>query len=259
LINLDAYMARLGRPEPTLPAVVAAHAAHLPFENLDPLRGVTPRLDLEGLEAKLVHGGRGGYCFEHNLLLAHALEALGFQVRYLAARVLWNQPEGAIMPRSHMLLLVDGERIVDVGFGGLTLTGVLRLDAEGAQPTPHEPFRIVHEGEDRYLEAEVRGAWQRLYRFDLQRQYQVDYEVSNHYLCTHPRSHFRAGVMAARSDRDARYALRNGKLSIHRSTGSEQRDLAGVAEIKEVLRELFHVDVPVDEALDAALARVLAQ
>jgi len=28
-----------------------------------------------------VHDGRGGYCFEHNLLFSSALHQLGFQVR----------------------------------------------------------------------------------------------------------------------------------------------------------------------------------
>jgi arylamine N-acetyltransferase len=52
--------------------------------------------------------GRGGWCFEHNTLFRHALEALGFSVTSLAARVLWNAPPDSPMgPRSHMLLLVD--------------------------------------------------------------------------------------------------------------------------------------------------------
>jgi N-hydroxyarylamine O-acetyltransferase len=44
------------------------------------------RLDLGSLQAKLVFGRRGGYCFEQNRLFAAALEALGFAVTPLAAR-----------------------------------------------------------------------------------------------------------------------------------------------------------------------------
>ncbi|MEI4902561.1 arylamine N-acetyltransferase, partial [Klebsiella pneumoniae] len=76
----------------------------IPFENLDPLLRRPMRLDAASLEQKLVRGGRGGYCFEQNLLLRHALEGIGFTVAGLAARVVWNQPEGAILPRTHMLL-----------------------------------------------------------------------------------------------------------------------------------------------------------
>ena len=64
----------------------------------------------------------------------------------LAARVLWNMPDGVVTPRSHMLLLIDLDDdafVADVGFGGLTLTGPLRLQPNVEQATPHEPFRLM--------------------------------------------------------------------------------------------------------------------
>ena len=66
------------------------------------------------------------------------MSRLHILLRGLAARVIWNQPEGQVTPRSHMLLHVDLDgqpHIVDVGFGGLTLTGVLRLAPDVEQPT----------------------------------------------------------------------------------------------------------------------------
>ena len=77
--DLDAYLRRIdyrGAREPTLPALQAlhlAHATHIPFENLDILLGRSIRLDLASLQAKLVAGGRGGYCFEQNTLFTAAL------------------------------------------------------------------------------------------------------------------------------------------------------------------------------------------
>jgi len=46
------------------------------------------RLDAPSLQQKLVRAGRGGYCFEQNLLQSHVLNGLGFKVSGLAARVL---------------------------------------------------------------------------------------------------------------------------------------------------------------------------
>ena len=46
------------------------------------------------LHAKLVAGGRGGYCFEQNLLFGHVLRALGFKVQEATARVRWSVPPG---------------------------------------------------------------------------------------------------------------------------------------------------------------------
>lgn len=95
------------------------HAEAIPFENLNPLLRWPVRLDAPSLQRKMVRAGRGGYCFEQNLLLSHALTALGFRVTGLAARMLWNVPEGVVTPRGHMLLCVDIDEqpyIVDVGF-----------------------------------------------------------------------------------------------------------------------------------------------
>src|SRR5699024_9052065 len=103
-----------------------------------------------------------GYCFEQNILFGRALNELGFQVTGLAARVRWNVPEDVRTRRSHMLLLIrlNGQRyIADVGFGGMTLTGAILLDTEEAQETPHEPYRIIKENGEYWLEAKVAGQW----------------------------------------------------------------------------------------------------
>src|SRR5438552_5613549 len=125
---LDAYLARIGYTgprEPTpavLEAVHLAHATHIPFENLDIQLGRPILLDLASLQAKLVHGRRGGYCFEQNTLFAAALEQLGFRVTRLAARVRIGATR--LSPRTHMTLKVDvdeGSWLADVGFGGAGL------------------------------------------------------------------------------------------------------------------------------------------
>ena len=106
-LDLDAYLARIsytGSRAPTLETLQAIHRAHaqaIPFENLDPWLGQPVRLDLDALQQKLVSARRGGYCFEQNLLLSHALTALGFEVTSLAARVLWNRSRDEI-GRAHV-------------------------------------------------------------------------------------------------------------------------------------------------------------
>lgn len=89
---LERYLHRIGLAAPlapdlaTLRAVVAAHTRAIPFENLDPWTGRDVPLDDDALAAKLVDGGRGGYCFEQNAVLRRALHALGFAATGLAAR-----------------------------------------------------------------------------------------------------------------------------------------------------------------------------
>ena len=221
------------------------------------------RLDTASLQRKLVREGRGGYCFEQNLLLSHALHALGFEVSGLAARVLWNAPEGDVRARTHMVLLVnlrDGPYVADVGFGGLTLTAPLRLEIDIEQATPHERFRLISTGDAFVMQAHVSGTWHPLYRFDLQEQLLPDYEVTNWYLSNHPESHFVTGLIAARADRDRRYALRNNELAVHHLNGrTERRVLTSAADVRAALEDAFRLTLPAGPELDAALERVVGR
>ena len=264
---LTSYLDRIGEPGardadlPALRRIVAAHAATIAFENLDPFTRRDVRLDQESLSAKLVHSGRGGWCFEQNLLLRGALDALGYRTTGLAARVLWGRPADApATPRSHMLVHVDlpeGPHVVDVGFGGLTLTGVLALEPEVEQATPHEPFRLWPDGAGFVMQALVGGEWRPLYRFDLAEQYLADYEVTNWYLGHHPASHFLATLMAARPDTDRRYALNGTALTVHHLGGpSERCVLQTPAEVCAVLEEHFRLDLSGLPDLEATLDRL---
>ncbi|MDD4932185.1 MAG: arylamine N-acetyltransferase [Methylacidiphilaceae bacterium] len=263
--RLDAYFARIGYDGPraasldTLRSLHALHPQAIPFENLDPLLGRPVALDLASLHQKLVLEGRGGYCFEHNLLFAEVLRTLGFSVTGLAGRVCWNVPESAPLPRTHMVLRVDLDQpyIADVGFGGLTFTAPLRLETGSAQETRHEPMRILSSADGFLVQALLAEQWQSLYRFDLQAQLAIDYEMANWYLCSHPASRFRKELIAARPDLGCRYALRNRELTIYRLDGkTERRRLASGSEIRQVLESHFRLSLPEGARLHALLERV---
>ena len=265
--HLSAYLDRIGVPDartpdlPTLRRIVAAHAQSIAFENLDPYTGRDVHLDQDALAAKLVHGGRGGWCFEQNHLLRGALDALGYGTTGLAARVMWGRPADAPpAPRGHMLLRVDlpeGPHLVDVGFGGLTLTGVLALEPGVEQATPHEPFRLQPDGAGFVMQAGVAGDWRALYRFDLAEQLRADYDVANWYLGHHPASHFVTGVMAARPAEGRRYTLGGTSFAVHHLDGhTEKRALDTPSAVRAVLEEHFLLDVSGLPDLETALARL---
>jgi N-hydroxyarylamine O-acetyltransferase len=267
--DLDAYFQRIryaGDRSPALATLQAIHLRHteaIPFENLNPFLGWPVPLDAQSLQEKIVRDGRGGYCFEQNLLLNHALDALGFRVTGLAGRVLWNAPDGTVARRSHMLLRVDlaeGSYIADVGFGGQTLTGPLRLEPGAEQATPHEPFRLTTVGVEYILQAKIAGEWKTLYRFDLREEVLPDYEVINWYLSNHPTSRFVTGLIAARPAPGRRYALFNNEFAVHHLNGqTDRRLLATAAELRETLEDAFQLRLPNAPELDAALERVTAR
>jgi N-hydroxyarylamine O-acetyltransferase len=183
-----------------------------------------------------------------------------FRVTGLTARVMWNAPEGVVTPRTHMLLRVDLDGksyIADTGFGGLTLTGPLRLEADTEQATPHELFRVLKVGDEFIEQAKIRGAWVSLYRFGLFENLLPDYEVNNWYLWNHPSSLFVTGLLAARPAPDRRYALLNNEFAVHHLDGrTERRLLRSAAEMREILEGPFGLNLPDVPELDAALRRL---
>ena len=269
-IDLDRYFARVGYDGPrdnsvaTLRRLHELHPQAIAFENLDPLLKRPVKLDPASLQAKLVGGGRGGYCFEHNSLFAAVLRQLGFGVEEATARVRWSVPEGMTTPRVHCLLFVEAEGedyLADVGFGGNVLTAPLKLASREEQVTPHEPFRLV-EDEDGHLvqEAKLGGEWKPLYAFDFAHTHPVDYEMGNWFTSAHPNSIFVNGLMGARADNGKRYALRDSQLAVHTTgVGTEKTTLKSAGELRDALTDLFKLRLDALEGLDPALAALAAR
>src|SRR5690606_7973775 len=108
--DLGGYLECIGyeaEAAPTWETLAELHRRHVmtfPFENINPLMGWPVPLDIGELQAKFVAGGRGGYCFEQNLLFQAALEAIGYKVRSEERRVgkegmarcMWYRQKGKV-------------------------------------------------------------------------------------------------------------------------------------------------------------------
>lgn len=267
--DLDAYLERIGwrggrRAEPeTLRGVHLAHALSLPFENLEPLSRRAPSLAPGDLVAKMVHGRRGGYCYEHNTLMWLALEALGFQVGGLAARVVLGAPAPWSRPRTHMMLRVSvpGERepyLADVGFGAagsllVPVPLVTGAESEGGGrrhrlvPVPHEgPLELI---ELQVYDGRVRD-WAGQYAFTLEPFAAPDYEVFNWHNGTNPRSPFTRRPYLQRTTAERHLALDGDRLTETRADGTvTEHTLADEAEARRVIEEEFGIAVPEGMAL----------
>lgn len=254
--DLDAYLARIGYEGPreatrnVLATIQLKHVETIPFETIDSLTGRGPRLDLPAIMDKLVRSRRGGYCFEHNILFKAALESIGFAPVAHLARVLMGEPDGAETPRTHMLLRVeaDGEDLIaDAGFGGQVLTGPIRLAAGTEQDTPHEPYRLDHDGAEWWLRALVAAEWRNLYRFRLEPVLPIDCVVANHYVSTHPASYFTQALVAARILPGGRLTLRNRRVSEHRlGAATRTEEISEDAVLRDVLASRFGIEVDDD-------------
>jgi N-hydroxyarylamine O-acetyltransferase len=211
VFDLAAYFERIGASgQPDVAEIHRSHVAAVPFENLDPHRGLPISLEPTALFDKLVTRGRGGYCFEHNLLLAAALEELGARVEPMLARVRLGASPGDVRPRSHLVLKVhtdDGAYQADVGFGAGTLIEPIPFGPDGIHEQGGWRFRVVEDREELVLQTEDGEVWRDLYGFRPEPVPRVDIETSNWFTCTHPRSPFVTGLIASIQDAHGKRTL----------------------------------------------------
>ncbi|MGW2835764.1 arylamine N-acetyltransferase family protein [Streptomyces sp. NPDC001286] len=273
--DLDVYLRKIGwegEPRADLGTLREVHLAHLrgiPFENLDALRRVAPSLEIGDLVAKLVDGPRGGYCYEHNTLFAAALEALGFGVTRLAARVVVGADRVESRPRTHMALLVEvpgqpGPYLADVGFGAIgallePVPLVAGTEFEGAgrrhrlvtveHPGPLELWVLQAYGEERGGVASD-GPWQAQYAFTLEPFEHADFEVVNWHIGTNPRSPFTQRLYVQSVSAERHLLLHGRVLTETRADGAvSERELTDESEARRLLEAEFGIVVPDGTAL----------
>lgn len=256
-LDLDAYFERIqyrGGTRPvfaTLAELLGAHMAAIPFENLDVLLGRPPRLDLEGLQGKLVHAHRGGYCFEHATLFAAALETLGFQPVRHTARVVLFVPRAA-SPRTHMFLTVpvaEGTFVVDPGFGAFAPRVPIPL-VDGAEARfSQETHAMTRDGSYWVLRAQSGEKTVDCWSSTLDHDNLVDFEVGNHYTATHRASPFVNRIMLRALKTDGRVSVMNRDVTMWRNEKSYATQLADRAALRALLVEHFGFDLPEAEHL----------
>lgn len=256
-IDVEPYFARIGYAgsrEPTLTvlhALTLAHTRAIPFENLSVLLGHSISLEPAALFRKLVSERRGGYCFEQNGLFLAVLARLGFRVSPISARVRLQRPRDFTPPRTHVFLRVElgGESwLTDVGVGALSLTAALRLELDAEQSTPHEPRRIVREGERYFHQALLGTEWSDVCEFTLEEMPPIDREVANWFTSSHPQSHFKNRLVVSRAaEGGRRINLLNDELSIRGADGcATSRRLPDPGALLVALREHFGLEFPAE-------------
>ena len=235
-LDLDAYLARTGARPDSLAAIHRAHVDAIPFENLDVQLGGEVSVDLPAIEAKLVTARRGGYCYEHGLLLGAALERLGFAVERRLARI--GDPAVVPRPRSHLVLFVDGRWLADTGFG----SGLL-------EPVPLEDGLVTHQGGWTFRTVQLAdGAWQlherrgdawlTHYTVPAEDTYLPDVEVANFATAHSPTSRFVVQIVVQRKDDGLLRCLTGRRLTVDTPDGRIEDRTVADEELGDVLADL---------------------
>ncbi|GAA0596462.1 arylamine N-acetyltransferase family protein [Streptomyces crystallinus] len=260
LLDLDAYLARTGYEGERAPTLAAlrglqrAHVTSIPFENVNALLGKPVALDLETVQERLVRGGRGGYCYEHVVLFAAALERLGFEFTPLIGRVTLGSDK--ILPATHALIAVrpaDDDRLwlCDVGFGAGPLEPIeiadgVEVDLDGWR------FRMVRGettlGVDQWwLHQYGQDGWAHRHTFTLTPQYPIDYAVGSHFVSTHSRSPFTARLFVQKFTATHHHQLDATTWRTFRPDGSATERKIEPAELGRVLADEFGITVEAAE------------
>ncbi|ADB29963.1 N-acetyltransferase [Kribbella flavida DSM 17836] len=257
-LDLDAYLRRIGQPGKhtasvdLLHTLHAAHVRTIPFENVDVVLGTHPGLALDAIQAKLVGRERGGYCFEHALLFAAALEHLGFEVERRMARV---QPHLS-GPRTHMMLVVrvDGQEfLADVGFGAGILHPMPLKDGAVVDQAGWD-HRLTSDGVAWTLAKRTAEGWVPQHASTAEPQRLIDYDVAHHYVSTHPHSPFSSKLVVMRVTDGVSRRLVGTELTTEYADGrTEHRTLTS----EDLGPALAALDVVLnDEELDRLLLNI---
>jgi N-hydroxyarylamine O-acetyltransferase len=263
-LDLAAYLERIGHPGPvaatgaTLHSLHRAHVAAIAFENVDVVLGRSPAVDLDGVQAKLVRGHRGGYCYEHATLFAAVLEEAGFRVQRLLARVGGNRVQPR--PRTHMALHVrgeDGDWLADVGFGNALLEPLPWGDTDWHRQGGWQ-YRMTGGPENTWQVEELTGdTADSLYSLIDEPVHASDVLMANHFTATHPSSAFVGELVAIHKDDASFVRLRGLTRRVERPDGSAEEEQLSPASAVAVLREEIGVRLSDADAraLEAALSR----
>lgn len=243
------YQEAVHTDERTLSALVRAHLEHIPFENLDVYDfGKVPELDEAVLYEKLVVKRRGGYCFEMNTLFGHLLEALGFRVYYVTARILWNKEK--LSPATHMgvvAVIDDKKYFCDIGYGGPGPKGLVAL-TKGQQEIDGDTFRVLVSEEHGFvLERLHHGEWKGLLCFDDFPVRALDFRVPNFYCARNTEIMFCQKRLVNLCTPNGSKALTDLELTIRENGEVRQVLYADKKELEQGLWEEFGIRIELPE------------
>jgi len=265
----NAWLARIGYSGSTAPTLetlnrlIFAHSHAIAYETMDIMLGRPPKLDIQTLQDKMIIAGRGGYCFEQNMLFRAGLRSLGYRITSLQGRVVRGLAIDAPRPAIHMLLKVElpeGNFLADVGFGNLAPTSALLLVPQIEQKTPHEVMRFIDVGGELTLQARLQHGWQHIYRVIPYPRYDGEYEITNWYTATHPETPYQGNIIAAKpGPNGSRITMYNARVTVRDAEGHvEKRWLANEGEFRDVLQVEFGLNMS-DQEIDECVSVMKAK
>jgi N-hydroxyarylamine O-acetyltransferase len=228
-----------------------AFVSRVPYEDLAVQLGESRPLEPLGLVQRVLHGGRGGYCFEANTVLQTLLEGLGFGVERRQGIVGPRDAHARGEPINHMALMVHtpdaGPFIAEAGLGEGPLDplplAVGRVNAGAFE------FSIERAG-DGDDGGDGDGWWVRQhpfgsvpgFRFSDAPATLADFQPHHARLSTSGDSGFVQTLVVQRPFDDRIVTLRARTLSVNGPSGRQRRVLDDAGAFATALHEHFGID-----------------
>ncbi|KZN28815.1 hypothetical protein N480_08600 [Pseudoalteromonas luteoviolacea S2607] len=234
------------------------HIAQYSFNSISVLLNRPMPLDIPHLFNKLITKQSGGYCFEHNKLVYTILQSLGFDVKLLLAKVVYNRDID--VPRTHRATLVTYEGadyLLDVGFGPQGAFYPLKLVLDTPQQQGSEIFQIsLKNGTTYHFQVLKNGAFFTLYTFDLYNYTESDCDLSHFYSHKYPEAAFVKNLVVSRKTLDITHSLRNGQYHHITDKYTEITTITCEKQLHQLLNQQFNLNL--DFAISTYLFRKFA-
>lgn len=197
----------------TLRRLQMQHLLTVPFENLSIFYNRKVEFSIKEIWNKIVLNRRGGVCYEINGLFLELLRRIGFNAKYVAAKVIETSSE-----QDHVFIIVNIDEqdwLVDVGFGD-NFFEPIKLVLDEIQEDDKGYFKIVKAGEDTYrlLKSINKVDFTVRYTFDLQERKLEEFKERYEYFATSPESRFRKNRLCSIEKRNGRVSLTDSYISI---------------------------------------------
>jgi N-hydroxyarylamine O-acetyltransferase len=249
VIDVDRCLERIGyrgSTEPALDTLRSLQMAFLrkvPFENLDIHLDRKIELSSESIYEKIVSRKRGGFCYECNILFRDLLKALGFQVKYLSARMVKGTTVGQEYDHMVLLLTLEQDYLVDVG-NGQSCREPLRIDGTNKATSEGYTYTVGAHGKDLALYYQQSNAeWAPRYLFTLKPRKRADFSGMCHYHQTSPDSVFTQHRLVTIAMARGRVTLTDMLLRITKQGELQESVLSSETEYSETLKQYFGIEI----------------
>jgi N-hydroxyarylamine O-acetyltransferase len=221
------------------------HIARYSFNSLAVVLGQDISLDVESIFKKIVEKQRGGYCFEHNKLALNVLLELGFDVRLLMAKVIYNRDVDVARTHRITLLHLDGDDyIVDVGFGHFGARLPVKLELGLEQNQGDSIYRIIQNQNNDYCYQVFKDdAFFTLYTFNLHHYSEAECLPAHFYSHKSPDAAFVNNMVVCRKFYNDILSLRNSEFFRISNSEIVTTVITSAKQLHQVLTETFELDL----------------